>query len=105
MPLIFRENGSIIGVSAFNRKGREDRSNNRVKDEDQNNDRRDDRALILTEADERILEIANRLGFEFTVEDLFTSADELELFLRYIHIIILLHHFLDPILILGSINP
>ena len=103
--LVLRENGSVIGVTAINREGREDGSNDRVEDEDQNNDRRDDRALVLTEANERVLEIANRLGFELTVEDLLSAADKLELFLRYIHIIILLHHFLDPILILGSINP
>ena len=84
--------------------GSEIRANDCEKHEDHNDRKCNNRALILSESDPRILEVTYRLGIKLLVVNLFSTSYELKLFLRNIHNFII-HHFLEPILILGSMNP
>ena len=62
-------------------------------------------ALVLLEAEPCVLEIADGLGFQFGVVDPGVPLGKGELFLGDVHHISFFHHFFDPILILGSMNP
>ena len=69
-----------------------------------NNHAADNRAFVLAEAAERTLEIAYGLRLEFAVMIQIVSGSKLELFRGDI-IKIIIHNYLAPILILGSMKP
>ena len=62
-------------------------------------------AFILAEAAERVPEIADLLGIKLLIMKFRINPDEFELFCGDFRNIILIHHFLLPILILGSMIP
>ena len=62
-------------------------------------------ALVLLEAEPCVLEIADGLGFQLGVVDPGVPLGKGELFRGDVHHISFFHHFFDPILILGSMNP
>ena len=62
-------------------------------------------ALVLAEAQPGVLEVANGLGLQLLVVDAGIGAHEPEFFPGDLLHILFIHHFFDPILIRGSINP
>ena len=61
--------------------------------------------FVLAETAERVAAIADLLGLKLLVVDLLISTYKFELFGRNLGNIILVNHFLLPILILGSMIP
>ena len=77
----------------------------RVEHQGQDDDGRHNRGLVLAEAVQGILEEGDLLGLELLVVELGIQTDELKLLSRNFRHMIVLSHFLDPILILGSMKP
>ncbi len=83
-----------------------DKGHNDGKEQQQHNeDRGDHRAFIFPKAHPGVLEVTNGLGFKLHVMQAFILLRELEFLFGEICHVHIITHFLDPILILGSINP
>ena len=75
-------------------------------DQERDDDTAHDGALVLAEAAERALEVGDGLGLELTVVIQVVSLGKLEFFSGdIVQIHILIHNYLAPILILGSMKP
>ena len=83
----------------------ENGNKNCVHHQAQDDDCGDNRRLILAETVECIPEERNLLGLKLLVMNLRINADKFKLFSGNFRHLIILSHFLDPILILGSMKP
>lgn len=83
----------------------ENRNKDRVQHQHNDDDGCYNGRLVLAEAVEGVTEIADLLGFKLLIMQLGIDTDKLKLLSGNFGNIIIFHHFLLPILILGSMIP
>ena len=93
--------GQSQGVAGF----AENRNEDCVQNQAHNDDGCDHGGFVLAETIEGITEEADLLGLKLLVMELAVHAHKLKLLGCDIRNVILISHFLDPILILGSMKP
>ena len=102
---VLRQHRFVVAVAELHRVRRDKRRDDGKQQQEHNQAERHNGGLVLAEAQPRVAQIADGLGLQLFVMDALILVNKRKLFLRDFRIQILFHHFFDPILMRGSINP
>lgn len=102
---VLRQHRLVVAVAELHRVRRDKRRDDGKQQQEHNQAERHNGGLVLAEAQPRVAQIADGLGLQLFVMDALILVNKRKLLLRDFRIQIFFHHFFDPILMRGSINP